>query len=790
MKRPVALALALSVMAGCASSAPQSPLPRAPRKAEKAAATTPEPPPSLSAFELARLPHGTFGPYVGTRDDGALVVFATRVEGRRRFNVVPLTVEGRPRGEPRAIAAAPEELGLLVARGVGDGYVVAYTRKTSTGESVETLCLAADGTPSHPPAALGGVTGRALWVEAVPTKLGTLVFYAAQSKEDGSRAELHAVPLDARCAAGERTTLARDALSWQAVPLGTDGFAAFVRGTPGKASVEGVLLGANGVTRGSLVLKRDAAVELDLDAAAVEDRAIVGWTERVGLEPRVVTAVVDASMQLVAPPTPLTPSEGEQALVRLVPPARGTSRVYAVWENVAAPARGRRVFAVSTVGKDGRLVGPRAELEAHGEHDLPELVATRRGLAALTAAPPCPREGPCTESTAAPFFVELDTLLAPLVAEPLRLEPIDGASADLAFGLGCTRRTCLALGVLAQAPSPLFATVLEGRSESFRAPVRAVDTTRTPRVIEHEAIAAAESIADFALATVGETAFLAHVTDVDPNAPVEPTPAPDGRPDPVRARLSLDVLGAELSPGAPASASPISIRAHSFGGVALAPGDPKRGELLVAWAGVDAGRPQVFVTLVGKDGKRRAQRMLTRSKGDIGDVAAVWVNDGWIVGWVDTQSGDPEVYAAKLDPQLNRVGTEQALTKTEGGAADLVLALDGTRVLAAYSEARGPEGAGDIFGVSLRAKDATPQGDPIRFSETRAHSFSPVLAQKGEALVLAWLERSADEANTPLASVAFTELEGGAPRGVTTFAAGPGEPRALGVTCTDAACRL
>src|SRR5690606_10400038 len=180
MKRPVAFALALSVTAGCASSAPPPSLPRAPRRAPAATATkTPPPPASLRAFEIARLPQGTFGPYVGTREDGALVVFAARAADRRRFSVVPLTVEGRPRGEPRAVAAAPEELGLLVARGFAEGYVVAYTRRTSTGESVEALCLDAEGTPSHPPAALGGLAGRALWIEAVPTKAGALVLYAA-----------------------------------------------------------------------------------------------------------------------------------------------------------------------------------------------------------------------------------------------------------------------------------------------------------------------------------------------------------------------------------------------------------------------------------------------------------------------------------------------------------------------------------------------------------------------------------------------------------------------------------
>ena len=54
-------------------------------------------------------------------------------------------------------------------------------------------------------------------------------------------------------------------------------------------------------------------------------------------------------------------------------------------------------------------------------------------------------------------------------------------------------------------------------------------------------------------------------------------------------------------------------RAESVGGVALAHGDPARDELLVAWAGLDNGVPQVFLTLVGKGGTKLAQRMLTVS---------------------------------------------------------------------------------------------------------------------------------------------------------------------------------
>ena len=46
--------------------------------------------------------------------------------------------------------------------------------------------------------------------------------------------------------------------------------------------------------------------------------------------------------------------------------------------------------------------------------------------------------------------------------------------------------------------------------------------------------------------------------------------------------------------------------------------------------------------------------MLTRAHAEVTDVAAAAVSDGFVVGWINDQSGHPEVYAAKVDFKLAR----------------------------------------------------------------------------------------------------------------------------------------
>jgi hypothetical protein len=788
-----ALILWLLAAAGCAAKTP-SPLPQRPTRAVAPPAARTEAPRALSAAELAEVPSVTYGPYLGVRPDGALVAWASRSAGRRRFTVVPLTAEGRPRAQPRAVADAPDELGIVAARPFGSGHVLVYTRKNAGEEALEALCLDAAGNPLAAPSALGSVRGQVLWLDSIPTEPGALVLYASRPSTGRHPAELGAIALGSGCRGQSPLGIVKEALAWQAVRLGGGAFVAVVKPVPGTAqgfgSVEGHLLDAYGSERGRVTINREPSADLDLDAIAIADRVVVGFSDQRGLEPRVVTAVVDASGALLEAPAPLTPGDGEQTLVRLV--AAG-ERGFVAWENLRASPSPIRKLQLSALDAKGRLSGPRAELDyARDDDGVPELAASPRGLAALTVAPVCPRNGECNASTTAPFFVEFDATFTPIAAEPLRLEPLSGRRAEIGFGLGCSARHCFSLAALARAPAPVFATELEARSDAWRVPARRLDTSQRPRVLEEQALTLTDSVADFALAEFDGQPLLAHVTEFDASVPWKPLlrPAADGRFDPLRAKVVLERPAQGLAKPQPLPASPISFRAHSLAGVTIAAGAPGEQRSLLTWGGVDQGEPQVFATLLGKDGKREAQRMLTRKKGALGRVTAVRVGDGWVVAWIDSRTGSPLLYAAKVEARLNRVSREQLLSPADGAASDVALAYDGKSLYAVFAEARGKDalGRGDVFARRLNVKDASPLSEEQRLSTTREHSFAPVAVPYAGGLAVAWLERGAEEGTA--GSVVVRTLGDGGPGEPVTQSLPQGTAGALALSCSDAGCRL
>jgi hypothetical protein len=793
--KPGAAALILWLLAatGCAAKTPP-PLPDRPPRAVAPPAAGAEAPRALSAAELAEVPSVTYGPYLGVRPDGALVAWASLSGGKRRFTVVPLTPEGRPRAQPRAVADAPEELGIVAARPFGSGHVLVYTRRNASEEALEALCLDARGNPLAPPSALGSVRGQVLWVESIPTEQGALVLYASRPGTGRRPAELGAIVLGSGCRGQSPTIVVKEALAWQAVRLGAGAFVAVVKPVPGTAqgfgSVEGHFLDAYGNEREKVTINREPSADLDLDAIAIGDRVVVGFSDQRGLEPRVVTAVVDAKGALLEAPSPLTPSDGEQTLVRLV--AAG-ERGFVAWENLRASLNPTRKLQLSALDAKGRLSGPRAELDyARDDEGVPELASGPRGLAALTVAPVCPRSGECNTSTTAPFFVEFDAAFTPIAAEPLRLEPLAGRRAEIGFGLGCSARRCFSLAALARAPAPVFATELEARSDAWRIPARRLDTSQRPRVLEEQALTLTDSVADFALAELDGQALLAHVTEFDANVPWKPLlrPAADGRLDPLRAKVMLERPAQGLAKPEPLPASPISFRAQSMAGVTIAAGAPGEKKSLLAWGGVDQAEPQVFVTLLGKDGKREAQRMLTRKKGALGQVTAVRVGDGWIVAWIDSRTGSPLVYATKVEARLNRASREQLLSPTDGSASDVALAYDGGSLYVVFADSRGKDALGrsDIFARRLNVKDASPLSEEQRLSTTREHSFAPTAVPYAGGFGVAWLERGAEE-GAPGSVVVRTLGEGRLGEPVTQLIP-QGEAGALALSCTDAGCRL
>ena len=801
----------LALSWACATS-PQSPQRRALKPPAAASRAEPKSP-GLSATELFRVEGGTFGPYIGGRTEGALVVWAVPDGQRRRWSTLGLDAAGRPLGKRAEIADAPRELGLVSVRSArrafgqspspapasptdsGDGFVIVSTRR-GTDERVEVLLVDERGGLKSGPTSVGSPGGEILWVESIPTELGSLVLWSVHR---AGRAELFVQPIDARGEKlGEPRSPVRGARAWQATELGGGvALAAITGGKPTEATgaVELHRLDARGDARMKpIVVSPEPSAELDLDMLRIGSRLLLAWSDRRGIEPRVFVALLDEQGAVVRAPAPVSEPFGEQALVRLVPGFRADSGAFLVWEDLLERPRSGRALKVAKVLPDGSLGAARGEITMASEDgSIPEFHATSSGVAALTLAPACLKKTPCEQAERLPTYVELGKEFELAASEPLRLSVLGGAGSSLAWGLHCTSKNCFSLAATATAPSPIFSVELAAGSSAFEPAARPLRPGARPRVRAVEAVASLDPISDAVAARVDDQALLAWVTYFDPTAPWQrlTKPAPDGRFDPLRALLQFRVVGGS---GA-AAPQTISLRAHSIGGVALAAGDAARKEALLAWAAVDNKQPQVFVTALDKAGKKLGQKMITRRSGELSDVAVAFAADGYLVSWIDERHGDPELYAAKLNRLLQRAGPERRLTSSQGAATAVALLSRGANVFSVWADARDTENPGwaDIYALRLRSLDAAPDGAELLLARTRLHSHSPALASFGAGAIVAWVEHEPGTSDGGQgAGIYLAELDGalklvGKPTLVPVRGA---VPTSVALECSETRCRV
>jgi hypothetical protein len=692
---------------------------------------------ALDASLLAQVPAGTYGPYLARSNGAALLVWAAPDGQQRKWWAQLLDASSAPRAKPRLLATAPLELDLVAVEPIADGgFVIVSTHRQGDQTAIEALSVDAAGKIVGAPVALDSARTEVRWIDAVPTASGALVLWARQK---GAVAELSARALAAGSARGEavRITSAR---AWQAVAV--DGGAQVA--VSGEQGIRLLRLDGSGKQLAETPLSARPA-ELDVDAVLVGDRILVAWSDRAELDQRIRLALLDRSGKLLVPAkAALASAIGDQALLRLVPPL-GSGPAYLAWELVGEPSDGARVFRISRVDADGAVGAVNGEVRiAADDGTTPELAASARGLAALTLARSCEKSQSaesCAQAERLPMFVELDRDFSPLAAEPLRLSALSGGAVELAWGLGCSARGCSALAALGSDPAPIYAVRLASRSEHWLAPAGRVEPQPPPRPASVEALSAIDPLADIAATRVGATTLAAWITYFDPTTPWQrlTKPAPDGRFEPLRALLQVRALP---DSGEAPAAQTISLRARSLGGVALAAGAAQHGESLLVWTALDNGVPQVFATVVGADGKKLRQKMLTRSRGEKSDVAVASVGDGWVVAWVDERHADPELYAAKLNRFLQNVGPERRITAAAGAATGISMLPVGSQVLVAWADARDAEqpGAADPYVIALRAQDAAPLGKEQRLATTRPHSFSPKLARLASGAAIAWIE--------------------------------------------------
>lgn len=746
--------------------------------------------PALRGEQIAKVPEGTYGPYVGQAKDGSLVVWAAEDPNAdtRGWYATPVAPDGTPRAAARRLADAPPDVGLVVLRGSKESseLALASTRRTALGEWVEVAIVRANGEVVSAPRQIAELKTRALWLEVVPVGQRRLLLWALPK---GEEAEIHGCVLNARGEPeADPAPIATGVRAWQAVELAGGAVLGSVRAG---GAVELTFFDGAGRPKGKPTALPGARSTLDFDLAPLGDGLIVAWSDTRDGESRVFRALVAADGSVRVPEAPLTPPFGAQALVRVA--ARpGAKTAWLLWESPAERDGNARAFDVAGVDQSGRTTPERGRIWLESEDAVPEFAALADGAGALTLASACRRNEKCSEDDVMPTFVRFGPALQLTASEPLRLDVLNGAPAELGWALSCDDTKCFALAALGDSPAPVFVAALEHRSDAWLPAALKLGTGQPPRVRENRVLAASEPLASVAVLKHGEGSLSGYLTDFDPTTPWTKLKkaAPDGRFEPLRARLELLALGPDGAAIAPPQN--LSIRAHSLGGIALAPGAPN-GDALAAWVGVDAGQPQVFLTLVGPNGARRTQRMLTRKTGDASDVAVTAIPNGWVVAWVDERDGDPEVYASRVDGKLARVGNEQRLTKVPGSATQLALATLDDSALLAWADARDPErpGEADIFLVKLALRDAAPIGAEKVVLRTRGHSFAPVLRRVGAGFLLAWLERGVPDAPGS-AGIVFEELDASGALVGEPMRVGldRGEPTALALDCSNDVCRV
>jgi hypothetical protein len=745
--------------------------------------------PRLFAASIARVPAATFGPYLGMRSEGGLAIWASLDAGARVWFARALSAHGETSGPTRSLGEAPRELGLVSVRALHEGFALLSTHKTSDGEVVELSLLSATGARVAGPTSVGRTANSLLWVEAIPSANGASILWAASG---AGRAEIWSAEINQRAElAGSPQLLARDAGAWQAVAFGK-GLALAVthvgKGNGAHGPIDLTLLSGTEATP-AVVVNGEISADLDLDMAALGEQLVLAWSDHRGGENRVFSAAVDSNGKVVESAAPATPPLGEQAVLRVIPPAPGSQRGYLAWEALDAQVAAYRSFQVAEFQANGRVSSPRGLFEYWKmDGSMPEITATQQGVAVLTLAPICARAEACTTAShVAPEFLEFDRDFGVRSNEPLWPTQSD-APANLAWNLTCPNGACFALSAENGVPSAVSLTRLEHLSEAYRAPASRVELPPPPRISGDEALAETEPLSQIALAETSAGALLGWITDFDPTTPWVKLkkPTADGRYEPLRARIDLQGFAASEPFAALSAPETLSLRAHSLGGIALS-SNPQQNDALVAWAGLDGGQPQVFLTLVDKLGKKTAQKMLTHKNGDLNDIAVTSAGSDYLVAWVDERNTDPELYATKVNHALNRIAIEQRITQAPGAATDVSLVATKSGALAVWADSRESEqaGAADIYATALRGTDAGRVAPEVCVQKTRAHSFAPVARAHENGALVAWLEAAAENADGEPAHVSFAQLDeaGRVVGAVQNVSVGSGTPVTLGLDC-------
>ncbi len=756
--------------------------------------------PGLRATKLGAISEGVSGPYLAARGDHALALTGLPRADGLSLIVQPLSPDGSKAGEPRAAGSVPGVVSLLSLRAVSpDLFVVAIGTKTDRGHVVLAASLGPDGAPRGKLVELYQSAEPLLWVDAVSAGAGAAVLFASGS---GGAATVRAAVVGASGAVEQPAApVVTGARAWAATSTREGPLVVSLTREGARDRVLAHRLDPLGKPVGAPLIVTEAThVTDELEAVDTPDGAVIAWTEGEPGEGRVQVARVAAG-KLASAPRAAADSAGDQALVGVEASA---GKVLVAWEDGGVAHRTARRVELATLSSDLATPFGRTHLLLGTRDAGPPLLApTTDGFALLALSRACPASAAsCADAPVVPVYLRTSSDLGRVRATPLALDRLSGEAPEGAWGLACAARACLAA---ASGPDDLFSVALDGAGGGeVRSPMPESRRLGSPSVLGSDALLRGPRLAFTARARLTSSWLFAAVTehaegtpppplppDVDARAEAEKDRAIQKNPKRGSLRGAMVRLLTVDDSGRASAPSTISVRARSTGGVAVAPSSAGD-EAVVAWVARDDGDPQVFLTRVGPDAKRRSQTMLTTAKGDVSEVAIAGTPDGYLVVWVDERDGNGEVYATRIDKALRKLGPDQRITSAPGEASGLAIHVVGAEAWVAFSDARGIEsGAGDVFFVRLDLAKATKKGEEQRLASTAQHARALRFAATPGGPSLLYVDAPPGVTRGPsfVRMVGFSST--GEPRVATALALPERwEPLSLDVACAGPACDL
>lgn len=760
-------------------------------------------PGAIPSVALAPLSSQNHGPYLASHGDHALLLIVTSgSHGQTFWRTQALDEQGQITSPPRDLGPAPEQVELLSLRpGRDGGFSLAWARQVEGGHILEVRELDAEGAPRGKSAVIHQTADAPAWMDVASSPKSTFVFFTSLTANGG---RVHGVELDAKGEPkGGTNVLVEGASSWQILPTPKGALLLAVLGQKQEASRPVAIPIGDGAQPGStVVLQQDSILGSELEAITIGERIFVGWDQRGPFDLQVKLAALSPDGKLLIPPRTVLRSAGDQGLVGLSA-GRGGGLLVS-WDDLALTRspEGRWIRLSSLPADLSTSEAESSLFYALNDGSSPLVKPTSSGYAALTLAPPCKDGDPCAQPPL-PVFVRFGFDLAPNLQAPLVLA--SGSPPSSVWSLYCAGNSCSALGV--DNTSSLLLHLEPENNPSWSSVTRRIELPDGPKATKLETLWGGPRLAEVAVAQVGDGWIAASITDHMEGTLPPPLPADAdkrGEADKDRAHKrnpkSIPDRGAivtvhPIQKDGSTAAKTLSLRALSTPGIAVASDLQKKGAC-IAWVARDNGDPEVFLTLVDAEGKRVAQQMLTRARGDILDVALAPVDGGWIVTWVDMRDGNGEVYAARVDASLRRKGPERRITNAPGDASELALIVQDKTAILAFSDSRDAptEGVGDVYIARLNAEDASKLADETRVAATPEHGRSLQLRKYGDSILLAWVEQpsaQAIEGKEAQVFVTFLGLDGALRSLPETISLGKSGPlSSLSVQCQAESCRF